>query len=105
MSDANIRKNDVAWVKLFDKYDIINKIIKEGHYIIKASEIKPFREPRLMAKFDNSINLPGWKVAGSDFNHQHKKVKTPFLTEFSPQLLRGTDNDLSRRGYLPRRLS
>ena len=58
MSDANIRKNDVAWVKLFDKYDIINKIIKEGHYIIKASEIKPFREPRLMAKFDNSINLP-----------------------------------------------
>ena len=50
--------NDVAWQKLFDKYDILNTIESEGFFNISATQIKEFREPRLMAKFDHTNNLP-----------------------------------------------
>lgn len=49
---------DAAWEKLFDKYDILRHIEKDGFFNISASQIKEFREPRLMVKFDHSINLP-----------------------------------------------
>ncbi len=51
-------KNDVAWNKLFDKYNILSKISREGFYEISASEIREYREPRLMCKFDHENNLP-----------------------------------------------
>jgi len=57
MSDS-ISKNDVAWRKLFDKHDVINKINRNGQYVITANEIKEFREPRLMTKFDHRKDLP-----------------------------------------------
>lgn len=47
-----------AWNKLFEKYDILNKIQNEGAYFITADQIKEFKEPRLMAKWDSSENLP-----------------------------------------------
>ena len=47
-----------AWNELIDKYDILNKIEIEGKFIIKADQIKEFREPRLMAKWDSSESLP-----------------------------------------------
>lgn len=50
--------NDEAWEKLFEKYDILNKINNDGAFKISALQIKEFREPRLMAKFDHMINLP-----------------------------------------------
>lgn len=53
-----MRKNDEAWESLFDKYDILEKIKKDGQFIISANAIKEFREPRLMTKFDHKINLP-----------------------------------------------
>lgn len=51
-------KNDSAWQLLFDKYSILDWVEKQGFYKISASQIKEFREPRLMAKFDHTINLP-----------------------------------------------
>lgn len=51
-------QNDIAWEKLFNKYNILMQINKNGMYQISASQIKEFREPRLMAKFDHQINLP-----------------------------------------------
>ena len=51
-------KNDGAWERLFEKYEILKRIEAEGKYIISAEQIKEFREPRLMAKFDHKINLP-----------------------------------------------
>lgn len=48
----------VAWQKLLDKYDIQKQIKNEGTFKIKASQIKEFREPRLMAKWDSSKLLP-----------------------------------------------
>ena len=47
-----------AWTKLFDKYDILGKIKSEGAFYITANQIKEFKEPRLMAKWDSSENLP-----------------------------------------------
>lgn len=50
--------NDKAWESLFEKYDILNHIKQSGKYVISSAQIKEFREPRLMAKFDHSTNLP-----------------------------------------------
>lgn len=51
-------KTQAAWKKLFALYPIEEKIILQGFYEISAEEIKQFREPRLMAKFDHAVNLP-----------------------------------------------
>lgn len=58
MSNAPKSLNDCAWEKLFTKYDILKKIDTSGQFVISAAQIKEFREPRLMAKFDHTINLP-----------------------------------------------
>ena len=51
-------RNDAAWHLLFEKYDILHHIEQNGNFQISATQIKEFREPRLMAKFDHTINLP-----------------------------------------------
>ncbi|MCJ0593295.1 hypothetical protein MMJ50_11520 [Enterococcus cecorum] len=51
-------KNDEAWEKLFDKYDILNEIDKNGTFSICSKQINKFREARLMTKFDHSNQLP-----------------------------------------------
>lgn len=58
MSDSEKSLNDVAWERLFEKYDIFNQVETNGLFQISATQIKEFREPRLMAKFDHTINLP-----------------------------------------------
>lgn len=58
MNNRPKTQNDVAWEALFDKYDILNQVDSNGQFIISASQIKEYREPRLMAKFDHGINLP-----------------------------------------------
>lgn len=50
--------NDTAWESLFDKYHILTEIEQNGQFLISANQIKEFREPRLMTKFDHKINLP-----------------------------------------------
>lgn len=50
--------NDTAWQILFEKYDILGNIERNGQFIISSNQIKEFREPRLMTKFDHKINLP-----------------------------------------------
>lgn len=47
-----------AWECLLDKYNIIQNIETKGYHEITASEIKEFKEPRLMAKWDSSESLP-----------------------------------------------
>ncbi len=57
MSRGTITANE-AWEKLIDKYDIVNQVAQNGIFHIKASEIKEFKEPRLMAKWDCMSALP-----------------------------------------------
>jgi hypothetical protein len=49
---------DKAWEILFEKHDIISKISKKGSFKIKSYEINLVKESRLMAKFDQSTQLP-----------------------------------------------
>ena len=49
---------DEAWKKLIEKYNIIDEVEKNGQFIITAKQIKEFKEPRLMAKWDSSESLP-----------------------------------------------
>lgn len=56
MSNASL--NDNAWEQLFKKYDILHRIENDGFFNISANQIREFREPRLMTKFDHTINLP-----------------------------------------------
>lgn len=58
MSEKAKGQNDRAWEALFEKYDILSHIRQEGKFVISAAQIKEYREPRLMAKFDHRINLP-----------------------------------------------
>ncbi|MCL2687511.1 MAG: hypothetical protein FWE58_03140 [Methanobrevibacter sp.] len=54
----NETKNDNAWNKIFAQYDIIEEVQDNGQYIISAKDIKEFREPRLMVKFDQITSKP-----------------------------------------------
>ena len=47
-----------AWKLLFEKYNIVSKVLANGFFKIKASEINTVKEARLMAKFDQSSQLP-----------------------------------------------
>lgn len=51
-------KNDKAWSKLFEKYNIIQEIEDKGSFVISSTQINEFREARLMTKFDNTKTLP-----------------------------------------------
>lgn len=55
---ARVDKSNEAWKELLNKYQIVEKIKNEGYYEIKSSQIKEFREPRLMAKWDSFESLP-----------------------------------------------
>lgn len=46
------------WEDIFEKYNILNKIDENGMFKITAEQIREFKEPRLMAKFDYSKQLP-----------------------------------------------
>ena len=51
-------RNDKAWEKVFEKYKILDEILKIGHVEISATQLNEFREARLMTKFDHRSQLP-----------------------------------------------
>lgn len=51
-------KNDEAWENLFREHEILSHVERYGFFQISAAQIKKFREPRLMTKFDHKVNLP-----------------------------------------------
>jgi hypothetical protein len=80
-------QNDKAWEALFSQYDILNQIDTNGQFVISASKIKEYREPRLMAKFDHNINLPHifsdnhlaiLPISRGDYVISHFEVYHPF---------------------------
>lgn len=44
--------NDKNWQLLFEKYNIVEQVYQNGYFDITATQIKEFREPRLMCKMD-----------------------------------------------------
>ena len=47
-----------AWVELIKKYDIENIVKRKGYFQINSKQIKAYKEPRLMAKWDSFDCLP-----------------------------------------------
>ncbi len=57
--EASLKINiDQAWKMLFDKHDIISRVQSDGFFKISSKEINTVKEARLMAKFDQSAQLP-----------------------------------------------
>lgn len=57
----NTNKNriiDKEWVKIFEDFNVLEKIKRDGIFEITAPEIKRYKEPRLMTKFDYVSQLP-----------------------------------------------
>ncbi len=50
--------NDDAWERLFERYRICEHVQQDGSFLISAAQIRQYREPRLMTKFDHIVNLP-----------------------------------------------
>lgn len=57
MPNKNISA-DEAWSLLLSKYSIPAHVASDGMFYITAKQIKAFKEPRLMAKWDSSHQLP-----------------------------------------------
>lgn len=57
-SENQEKKADWAWEQLIDKYHIDEKVKSDGDFHILAKQIREFREPRLMAKWDSELSLP-----------------------------------------------
>ncbi|MCL1794967.1 MAG: transcriptional regulator [Oscillospiraceae bacterium] len=55
MAKMNIEQ---AWEFLFDRHNVIDKVNVDGLFRISATEINTIKEARLMAKFDQSSQLP-----------------------------------------------
>lgn len=49
---------DDKWELLFDRYEIEKKVSESGTFYITADQIREFKEPRLMTKFDTRESLP-----------------------------------------------
>mgnify|MGYP001319010503 CR=1 FL=1 len=55
-----LREVDKAWNRLFEHYDILNQVEKNGTFEIDAKDIRKIGgyPPRLSTKFDNKTDLP-----------------------------------------------
>ena len=42
------------WEEIFNDYNVLNEIKTKGFYKITADDIRKYKEPRLMTKFDFS---------------------------------------------------
>jgi len=96
-------KNDEAWQKIFEKHNIINRIESDGRFIITADQIKEFREPRLMTKFDNRGQLPSlfqtnklsilpitrgsYSISNYKVYHKFEELQTPIIEVPYPDYL------------------
>lgn len=59
MARANNRPSiEQSWEILFDRHDILQRVEQDGIFRISSDEINTVREARLMAKFDQSAQLP-----------------------------------------------
>jgi len=53
-----MRLIDRYWEVLFDRYNILEHINRDGFYEITSAQINTVKEARLMTKFDSKVNLP-----------------------------------------------
>lgn len=57
MIDKSKSRED-CWNAIIEKYHVLEAVEQRGLFIITAKQIKEFKEPRLMTKFDDPEELP-----------------------------------------------
>ena len=65
---------DKAWEILFDRHDIAKQVAARGSFRISSADINTVKEARLMAKFDQSTQLP----ANFPGRVYHRRLRNPF---------------------------
>jgi hypothetical protein len=109
MSNSLKSFNDVVWERLFCQYDILNQIDANGRFEIFARQIKEYREPRLMTKFDHAINLPkifsdnrlsilpvtrgSYVISHFDAYHEFEDVRAPVKRFSLPAYIQSLDSN------------
>lgn len=63
------------WKDIFNDYHILEEIKQKGTFKITADQIRNYKEPRLMAKFDFSKQLP------NIFKENHFRKNIPNMAE------------------------
>lgn len=58
MEKDKTKTTNEAWRELFDKYNITSEVQNNKLFYISAAQIKKYKEPRLMAKWDSTEQLP-----------------------------------------------
>jgi len=53
-----LKANDIAWGSAFHDLNIPSRVATDGFVDVSADDIRVYREPRLMAKFDTDRSLP-----------------------------------------------
>lgn len=102
-------KTDEAWEKLFDEHEILSHVERNGVFQISAAQIKKFREPRLMTKFDHKINLPGkffrnelsilpitrgdYLISHFEAWHEFEPINSPVISMSLPEHLQSLDSE------------
>lgn len=100
--------NQQAWEILFQRHKILERVEDSGVCYISASQIKKEREPRLMAKFDHTINLPpiftknklsilpvtrgDYAIAHFDAYHSFEPVSTEINQVTMPSYIQSINN-------------
>lgn len=49
---------DKNWNRIFEEHNVLDKIARDGRYVITATEINRYKEARLMTKWDQETHLP-----------------------------------------------
>lgn len=102
-------KNDESWEKLFTEHEILSRVESDGTFKISADQIKKFREPRLMTKFDHKINLPtkflsnnlsilpitrgDYLIGHFDTFHEFEPINSPIIQASLPEYLQSLDSE------------
>ena len=59
-TDSNLTKNEIAWLALEKKYSLLSQIDETGIASLTSTQIKEFRETRLLTKIGERTSLPSF---------------------------------------------
>jgi len=111
MSSSSKNQTNTKWKQLFTKYKVLDQIKAHGRFGISATQIKNCtgREPRLMVKFDHTINLPqifsdnnlsilpvtrgDYIIANFDAYHKFESDDTPITRASLPTYIQSLDSN------------
>lgn len=115
MKNSAKTKNDLAWEKLCQEYNILESAREYGVVEVTADQMRFYREPRLMAKCDHSVNIPkilaeqglsilpasrgSYKVGYFDAYHVMEDDHNPISHMSLPSYIHSLDQDVHSESF------